>query len=1070
MNQHRSNTASPTKNNSNNFHYRSGGQMSSPRGGRPSGADGGNVNHEGKKIVVGDTVSIGGHTETSSLTGSNVGSSRTGSDAAREAVAMANAAIQSARNVANMLDHRQVGAGGGGAGGDPKRRHRQQSQHQQQRQQQQQQQQHQQRYPPQNRGFPLGSEVVAIPQQPPKSAPPPPQQVVASPPVVTGQPVLAAAPAAVVRHQPPPPPTRIIAHQPPPTPSRSSAPAISSPTPTASNMSSRVSPGPIVRTPSGSTELDLRHNDNAFHVVANLVTDRLLPKIASPGADSYELNEADRTFIDQMLPGTVRRSFVEALRFRVGLLPSEPRLDETPLMTLTRQCHRLGLGRPDVDNVLLGGSTYISTAGKFVVTNIPPAPPAASQDHRRSDNISLARSARSRSNRSVRTEKNSPGRKHSHSSTNRSLRSSKSQSRSPSNRSHRISGATSPRRSSVASRARQHAGSPTRGMYEPPIERSGSPLGVSSLRSGIQSQRSAAAEEYLSPRQRRLHAEREEQMKALEAREREVQQRMESLQKQQEEFHQKQLEQQQEQIKLQQEQLRKIQQEQQRQMLMHEQSMAQLEMNKREKENLEIEELKKKQRQLLEAHQRELESAKEHQAIQIKESLMQQQREAEEVEKLKKELEAEREHLRSMTTLVSQPTEPPKAFGSMAATSHVGTRGLGVVGDSTSATLGAHHGTGYTSLVNSITATTTPITTTETSSLAKQQVLAEMREAKVLLANSMTPEASSFWRSHVAELEGRLRALETSDGASSLRGMDDDAALRREKLLTSYTSGGDSYTEMSQRKYRADSATLDASVTASVVSVLPIVDVVAPADLPAGFTFEARMGNRRFMATVPEGGVTAGQTFSCPMKSVEKSQIKVPTGIWRDDVFDCFQHGLCHALVCNALVCPLIALGQIMARNSLKWTGYPGNKFQARQACMNMFMIVLFWVAMNCMAMFVIAVKYSRGIDPNLSDIMTLVFINVAMVLYGFYAVANTRLSIRAKYRIPEQRCAGREDYVCSVFCLPCTICQMGRHTSDYDAYDAECCSATGLARNVEVTTTTMDLTTQLENSDAHIV
>ena len=43
--------------------------------------------------------------------------------------------------------------------------------------------------------------------------------------------------------------------------------------------------------------------------------------------------------------------------------------------------------------------------------------------------------------------------------------------------------------------------------------------------------------------------------------------------------------------------------------------------------------------------------------------------------------------------------------------------------------------------------------------LARQQLVAELREASNFMAQSKTKEASNFWRNHVLELQARLRTL-----------------------------------------------------------------------------------------------------------------------------------------------------------------------------------------------------------------------------------------------------------------------------------------------------------------------
>jgi Cys-rich protein (TIGR01571 family) len=57
------------------------------------------------------------------------------------------------------------------------------------------------------------------------------------------------------------------------------------------------------------------------------------------------------------------------------------------------------------------------------------------------------------------------------------------------------------------------------------------------------------------------------------------------------------------------------------------------------------------------------------------------------------------------------------------------------------------------------------------------------------------------------------------------------------------------------------------------------------------------------------------------------------------------------------------------------------------------------------------------------------------------------RAHVRSKYAIPEsEQCPrGCEDLCCSLVCPCFTAAQLLRHTTDYDTYDAKCCTETGL-------------------------
>jgi hypothetical protein len=227
--------------------------------------------------------------------------------------------------------------------------------------------------------------------------------------------------------------------------------------------------------------------------------------------------------------------------------------------------------------------------------------------------------------------------------------------------------------------------------------------------------------------------------------------------------------------------------------------------------------------------------------------------------------------------------------------------------------------------------------------MAKQQLMAELREATSLMAESKTREAAKFWRDHVLELEARLRALSgdqvspvpSTDKATiplvrSESGQgDEDASEEPVKQGTRATEGDDGlgastgrFSPLLTSRFQATSshhiganepisARMDVAAVRAPLMLdpslerVPMVDVVAPADLPGGYHFEAEIEGRRFLATVPAGGVQKGETFSCYMRDLEKVGSDIPVGRWRDGLFDCCRVGCCHAVIWNGLLCPL---------------------------------------------------------------------------------------------------------------------------------------------------------------------
>jgi hypothetical protein len=226
--------------------------------------------------------------------------------------------------------------------------------------------------------------------------------------------------------------------------------------------------------------------------------------------------------------------------------------------------------------------------------------------------------------------------------------------------------------------------------------------------------------------------------------------------------------------------------------------------------------------------------------------------------------------------------------------------------------------------------------------MAKQQLMAELREATNLMAESKTREAAKFWRDHVLELETRLRGL-TGDQVSPVPSTDklmlpsvksdsvqgEEVASEPEKQGAGLSVGDDgngvstggfspplssvfhansSHNNGTQEPMgsRMDMAAVRAPLMLDPsLERVPMVDVVAPADLPGGYHFEAEIEGRRFLATVPAGGVQKGETFSCYMRDLEKVGSDIPVGRWRDGLFDCCRIGWCHPVIWNGLLCPL---------------------------------------------------------------------------------------------------------------------------------------------------------------------
>ena len=76
--------------------------------------------------------------------------------------------------------------------------------------------------------------------------------------------------------------------------------------------------------------------------------------------------------------------------------------------------------------------------------------------------------------------------------------------------------------------------------------------------------------------------------------------------------------------------------------------------------------------------------------------------------------------------------------------------------------------------------------------------------------------------------------------------------------------------------------------------------------------------------------------------------------------------------------------------------------------------------------------------------------IGVSVFYYLFIIIVaiRTRALVRQKYKIRPQYCGECEDFCCVVCCYACTVCQIARHTVDYEQHEATCCTATGLPKD----------------------
>lgn len=162
-----------------------------------------------------------------------------------------------------------------------------------------------------------------------------------------------------------------------------------------------------------------------------------------------------------------------------------------------------------------------------------------------------------------------------------------------------------------------------------------------------------------------------------------------------------------------------------------------------------------------------------------------------------------------------------------------------------------------------------------------------------------------------------------------------------------------------------------------------------------------------------------------------------------------------------------------MTRTGLDWLGKPANKLVSSFSCMNMTVLLMFCFVTNASAFFMIRVAWEQGHLVGVEYYSPIVLFDVIVLMHMIHLTKTVRGSIRKKYQIPEETCGEFQDCMCATFCMPCTICQMGRHTADYDTYRATCCTSTGLPQHVQLASVTLyedQYQTMNEESGGHII
>mmetsp|Transcript_16319 Transcript_16319/g.23015 ORF Transcript_16319/g.23015 Transcript_16319/m.23015 type:complete len:221 (+) Transcript_16319:133-795(+) len=212
------------------------------------------------------------------------------------------------------------------------------------------------------------------------------------------------------------------------------------------------------------------------------------------------------------------------------------------------------------------------------------------------------------------------------------------------------------------------------------------------------------------------------------------------------------------------------------------------------------------------------------------------------------------------------------------------------------------------------------------------------------------------------------------------------------------------------------------------MSTSKTVQVLAPSDLQAGYSFTAQVDGKDFQVTVPEGGVKEGQMLEVPypdfaVGAVEPPLADAPQGAWRDSLFSCFDV-FCNGMFWQAFCCTPLIIGQLLGRLRLDFCGSPGG---------NPSDVWKYVLIMLCI--YLIGSCFAIG-----------AFLYPFVFIWVLVTMTRIRGTLRRKYEIPAGTCGeSMDDCCCAFWCTCCASIQMARHTHDYHKYPYQCCESTGL-------------------------
>ena len=249
-------------------------------------------------------------------------------------------------------------------------------------------------------------------------------------------------------------------------------------------------------------------------------------------------------------------------------------------------------------------------------------------------------------------------------------------------------------------------------------------------------------------------------------------------------------------------------------------------------------------------------------------------------------------------------------------------------------------------------------------------------------------------------------------------------------------------------------------VIAVQVDTVETVEVVAPSNLPGGYHLTVvDVDGRSILVEVPLGGAASGEPFQAIVVRRQHPRDHVPIGNWRDGIFDCCKLGLFHPVVCLGYWTAPVALGQVMTR--LHLNACAEYQRERSTSCCSAFRTMLaLYIVTSLTTGFIGQILESfliedddddeqePGDEPGWFVAISFTRVGWAFFYYVFVVIVaiRTRAYVRKRYKIkPQYGCGECEDVCCVFVCYPCVVCQLSRHTANYENQQARCCTDTGL-------------------------